>query len=49
MILGIFVIFDFFNFFDFVFFENRVKTTHFGCFEAPGVLKTAPACIFHHV
>ena len=28
---------------------NRQKTTRFGCFEAPGVLKTAPACIFHHI
>ena len=28
---------------------NRQKTTHLGCFEAPGVLKTAPACIFHHI
>ena len=25
------------------------KTIHCGCFEAPGVLKTAPACIFHHI
>ena len=24
------------------------KTTYFAHFEAPGILKTAPACIFHH-
>ena len=27
---------------------NRQKTTKFTHFEAPGMLKTAPACIFHH-
>ena len=24
------------------------KTIYFAHFEAPGILKTAPACIFHH-
>ena len=27
---------------------NRRKTTQFTHFQAPGMLKTAPACIFHH-
>ena len=25
------------------------KTIYFAHFEAPGILKTAPACIFHHI
>ena len=25
------------------------KTIYFAHFETPGILKTAPACIFHHI
>ncbi len=28
---------------------NHQKTTRIAHFEAPGMLKTAPACIVHHI
>ena len=28
---------------------KTTKTSHFANFGAPGVLNTAPACIFHHI
>ena len=28
---------------------NHTINKYFASFEAPGMLKTAPACIFHHI
>ena len=39
--------FRYFQFFRISSNVNRQKTTQFTNFEAPGMLKTAPACIFH--